>query len=114
MESNTNNKQHPGRDLLDQRVESVDYSSANPLSHVKTKDTIQLASFSGTLQPGLYPARQLRRFGNPAPLGLAGFALTTFVQALINISVRGVSVPTMIVGPALSYGGLAQLLAGMW
>ncbi|BGP37028.1 hypothetical protein JCM10450v2_000938 [Rhodotorula kratochvilovae] len=55
-----------------------------------------------------------RRFANPAPLGLCGFALTTFMLSLINVGTRGVSVPNVVVGPALWYGGVAQLLAGMW
>ncbi|TNY24244.1 GPR1/FUN34/yaaH family-domain-containing protein [Rhodotorula diobovata] len=55
-----------------------------------------------------------RKFANPAPLGLCGFALTTFMLSLINMSARGVTVPNVVVGPALFYGGLAQLLAGMW
>ncbi|KWU41226.1 hypothetical protein RHOSPDRAFT_37255 [Rhodotorula sp. JG-1b] len=55
-----------------------------------------------------------RRFANPAPLGLCGFALTTFMLSLINVNTRGVNVPNVVVGPALFYGGLAQLLAGMW
>ncbi|BGP59325.1 hypothetical protein NBRC10512v2_000619 [Rhodotorula toruloides] len=55
-----------------------------------------------------------RRFANPAPLGLCGFALTTFMLSLINVKTRGVTVPNVVVGPALFYGGLAQLLAGMW
>jgi uncharacterized protein len=51
---------------------------------------------------------------NPAPVGAGGFAATTFVLSLINanlISARGVGV---VLGLALVYGGLAQLLAGMW
>jgi uncharacterized protein len=51
---------------------------------------------------------------NPAPLGLAGFALTTFVLSMFNtglVSDKGVPV---VFGLALAYGGLAQLLAGMW
>ncbi|GAA5920522.1 hypothetical protein JCM1841_003464 [Sporobolomyces salmonicolor] len=55
-----------------------------------------------------------RRFANPAPLGLSAFALTTFLLSLINVGARGVSVPNVVVGPALFYGGLGQLLAGMW
>lgn len=48
---------------------------------------------------------------NPAPLGLAGFALTTFLLSGHNAS----WIPDLIwVGPAIFYGGLAQLLAGMW
>lgn len=48
---------------------------------------------------------------NPAPLGLAGFALTTFLLSGHNAS----WIPDLIwVGPAIFYGGLAQLCAGMW
>ena len=48
---------------------------------------------------------------DPAPLGLAGFALTTFLLSGHNASF----IPDLIwVGPALFYGGLAQLSAGMW
>jgi succinate-acetate transporter protein len=51
---------------------------------------------------------------DPGPLGLAGFAGTTFVLSLINanlVSARGIGA---VLGLALAYGGLAQLLAGMW
>src|SRR4051794_31604783 len=51
---------------------------------------------------------------DPGPLGLAAFALTTFVLSMFNaglISDRGEPV---VFGLALAYGGLAQLLAGMW
>jgi succinate-acetate transporter protein len=48
---------------------------------------------------------------DPAPLGLAGFALTTFLLSGHNASF----IPDVIwIGPALFYGGLVQLLAGMW
>ncbi|TMM13204.1 MAG: hypothetical protein E6F98_06765 [Actinobacteria bacterium] len=48
---------------------------------------------------------------DPAPLGLAAFALTTFL-----LSGHGASfIPDAIwIGPALFYGGIVQLLAGMW
>ncbi|PWZ02843.1 putative FUN34-transmembrane protein [Testicularia cyperi] len=55
-----------------------------------------------------------RKFANPAPLGLFGFAATTFVLSMYNIKARGVSAPNVVVGLALGYGGLAQFLAGMW
>ncbi|HTX31354.1 MAG TPA: acetate uptake transporter [Solirubrobacteraceae bacterium] len=51
---------------------------------------------------------------DPGPLGLAGFAGTTFVLSLINanlVSAKGIGA---VLGLALAYGGLAQLLAGMW
>jgi succinate-acetate transporter protein len=51
---------------------------------------------------------------NPAPLGLAGFAMTTFVLSMINGNiVSGTDLP-VVLGLALAYGGVAQLLAGMW
>lgn len=55
-----------------------------------------------------------RKFGNPGPLGLCAFALTTFVLSLVNLRTRGVSHPNIVTGLALGYGGLVQLLAGMW
>ena len=50
---------------------------------------------------------------DPAPLGLAGFALTTFLLSLANATLtRGSGAEWL--GPALAYGGACQLLAGMW
>jgi len=51
---------------------------------------------------------------NPAPLGLAGFALTTFVLSVVNANWFASGVAGIVVALALAYGGLAQLLAGMW
>jgi succinate-acetate transporter protein len=49
---------------------------------------------------------------NPAPLGLCGFALTTFVLSAANAKLfDGAGI---VIGLAFFYGGLAQLLAGMW
>jgi succinate-acetate transporter protein len=51
---------------------------------------------------------------NPAPLGLAAFALTTFVLSMFNTGLLGAGGEPVVLGLALAYGGLAQLLAGMW
>jgi uncharacterized protein len=51
---------------------------------------------------------------NPAPLGLAGFALTTFVLSMVNSGLVGAGAEPVVFGLALAYGGLGQLLAGMW
>jgi succinate-acetate transporter protein len=51
---------------------------------------------------------------NPAPLGLAGFALTTFVLSMFNTGLVSNAGEPVVFGLALAYGGLAQLLAGMW
>ena len=48
---------------------------------------------------------------DPAPLGLAAFALTTFLLSGHNATF----IPDAVwVGAALFYGGVIQLLAGMW
>ncbi|KAJ1851139.1 hypothetical protein LPJ73_003141, partial [Coemansia sp. RSA 2703] len=59
---------------------------------------------------------QFRQFANPAPLGLSAFALTTFVLSLHNggIGQKFGSPPNVVAGLAFFYGGLCQLLAGMW
>jgi succinate-acetate transporter protein len=51
---------------------------------------------------------------NPAPLGLAGFGLTTFVLSLTNSGIIASTDTPIVLGMAFAYGGLAQLLAGMW
>jgi succinate-acetate transporter protein len=51
---------------------------------------------------------------NPAPLGLAAFALTTFVLSMVNSGLVGKGAEPVVFGLALAYGGIAQLLAGMW
>ena len=51
---------------------------------------------------------------DPAPLGLAGFALTTFVLSMFNAGLVGGAGEPVVLGLALAYGGGAQFLAGMW
>jgi uncharacterized protein len=52
------------------------------------------------------------KFANPAALGLAGFALTTFLLSSSNAGLLPGS--DVWIGFAIFYGGAAQLLAGMW
>ena len=51
---------------------------------------------------------------DPAPLGLAAFALTTFLLSAINAGWAKTSTGGDWWGYAIAYGGLGQLLAGMW
>ena len=86
-----------------------------PLAHVNTASGGErLPAFGGEFQPGTYAPVKERKFANPAPLGLCAFALTTFVLSLINLGTRGVVHPNIVVALAFGYGGLVQLLAGMW
>jgi len=114
-------KDHNGTSALDHATNGgrtrqrtpYDYGG-NPLAHVATNDPeLRLAAFGGEFQPGLYRPPN-RKFANPAPLGLSAFALTTFVLSLIDVNTRGIGHPNIVVALAYGYGGLVQLLAGMW
>lgn len=53
------------------------------------------------------------KLANPAPLGLAGFALTTWMLSLVNAGFyTGASVP-MVLALAFAFGGTAQFVAGL-
>lgn len=53
------------------------------------------------------------KFPNPAPLGLAGFALTTWLLSMINVGwFTGDSIP-MVLAVAFAFGGTAQMIAGV-
>jgi succinate-acetate transporter protein len=58
---------------------------------------------------GVFP-----RVADPAPLGLAAFALTTFVLSCANAGLIPKGGDFVVVGLALAYGGVAQFCAGMW
>jgi succinate-acetate transporter protein len=51
---------------------------------------------------------------DPAPLGLAAFAMTTFVLSMFNSNLVNIKGAPVVLGLALAYGGIVQLLAGMW
>ncbi|CDO94721.1 unnamed protein product [Kluyveromyces dobzhanskii CBS 2104] len=71
------------------------------------------SAFGGTLNPGLAPPAT-HKFANPAPLGLSAFALTTFVLSMYNAKAMGVTIPNVVVSLAVFYGGLVQMIAGIW
>jgi succinate-acetate transporter protein len=51
---------------------------------------------------------------DPGPLGLAAFAMTTFVLSMFNAGLLSDKGEPVVFGLALAYGGIAQVLAGMW
>jgi succinate-acetate transporter protein len=64
---------------------------------------------------GVKPEAGPSRFiADPAALGLAGFALSTMVLSFINAGILPTADLPVALGLALAYGGLVQLLAGMW
>ncbi|MCW2704520.1 MAG: hypothetical protein JWQ37_2515 [Blastococcus sp.] len=59
-------------------------------------------------------SENVRMIADPAPLGLACFALTTFLLSLFNAGLLPAAGEPIVFGVALAYGGAAQVLAGMW
>jgi succinate-acetate transporter protein len=49
---------------------------------------------------------------NPAPLGLAGFGLTTVVLSCVNAGILVPDAAAVVVPLAFAFGGIAQLIAG--
>jgi uncharacterized protein len=68
------------------------------------------------VQPSTTPVSVLSVPGiaDPAPLGLGGFALTTFLLSAANAGWMTKATGAAFLGYAFAYGGLGQLLAGMW
>ncbi|NUP68929.1 MAG: acetate uptake transporter [Nonomuraea sp.] len=61
------------------------------------------------------PTTEPGTIADPGPLGLAGFAMSTFVLSVFNADlISDEKLATVVLPVALFYGGLAQLLAGMW
>jgi uncharacterized protein len=76
-----------------------------------TEDISQEATTRTAPSP---PAATEVTIADPAPLGLAAFALTTFVLSMFNAGLVDAKGEPIVLGLALAYGGTAQLLAGMW
>jgi uncharacterized protein len=69
-----------------------------------------VADRTPTARPVTVPTAEI---ADPGPLGLAGFAMTTFFLSSFNAGLI-TGGESAILGLALAYGGVAQLLAGMW
>ena len=66
-----------------------------------------------TVQPATVPA-PVSGIADPAPLGLAGFALTTLLLSAKNAGWMTHATGSAWLGYAFAYGGLGQFAAGMW
>jgi succinate-acetate transporter protein len=84
-------------------MESGSFSDSDPAAGERGRAT----QVGQVVREGWTPA-------DPGPLGLAAFALTTFVLSMFNAGLVGEGGEPVVLGVALAYGGLAQLLAGMW
>jgi succinate-acetate transporter protein len=68
----------------------------------------------GAVTPGDVAADPGKGIADPGPLGLAAFALTTFLLSLFNAGIAPENLEKTVLPLALFYGGLAQLIAGLW
>jgi succinate-acetate transporter protein len=58
---------------------------------------------------------QTETIADPGPLGLAAFAMTTFVLSVFNANlIKDAQLEAVVLPLALFYGGTAQFAAGMW
>ena len=57
--------------------------------------------------------QQLPKVANPAPLGLAGFGLTTVLLSCVNAGVIPANGAMAVVPMTFAFGGLAQIIAGI-
>ena len=67
-----------------------------------------------TVQPSPTTPAPVSGIADPAPLGLAAFALTTFLLSARNAGWMGHATGNAWLPFALAYGGLVQLLCAMW
>jgi uncharacterized protein len=74
-----------------------------------------------TQQPGMVTSEPLATeslggaiTADPGPLGLAAFAMTTFVLSVFNTNLLSATMAAAVLPLALFYGGAAQFVAGMW
>ncbi|CAF2743899.1 unnamed protein product [Rotaria sp. Silwood2] len=123
MSSNTSimNKQKSDSVLEMNNIE--DYSVQSKKTYLLTDDQLEL--ILGRLitlhnvpspQPQLQPPNPSNAIGNPGPLGLAAFALTTFMLSVFNAGSNLIDphLESVVLPVALFYGGAAQFAAGMW
>jgi uncharacterized protein len=65
--------------------------------------------------PAAQKADPTAHIADPGPLGLAAFAMTTFVLSVFNAGlVQNAALQAVVLPLALFYGGLSQFVAGMW
>ena len=85
------------------------------MGDLATFSTEQLKLILGTFVRPPPPPPPPSGLGNPGPLGLGGFALTTFTLSVFNTGVfMDPKAEGEVLPLALFYGGIAQFAAGMW
>lgn len=84
------------------------------MTDIQTPELSETAPAQPAPAPQAAPAAA-SSIADPGPLGLAAFALTTFVLSCFNAGlVADKALEAVVLPLALFYGGFAQVLAGMW
>lgn len=53
-------------------------------------------------------------YANPLPLGLSSFGFSCLLLSMVNAQVRGVTNNKIVLGAAIFYGGIIELIAGLF
>ncbi len=67
-----------------------------------------------SLDPTSPRTEPVTSIADPGPLGLAAFAMTTFLLSCFNAGLVAKGLEAVVLPVALFYGGIVQVLAGMW
>ena len=79
-----------------------------------TTPTAGMTAATAPLTPVAPAPSAAATIADPAPLGLAAFAMTTMALSVVNAGILNAALAPAVLGLALFYGGGTQLLAGMW
>jgi succinate-acetate transporter protein len=85
--------------VSDRRTVRADDGSADPTAGTTARHDVNFVPTS---------------IADPGPLGLAAFALTTFVLSMFNSGLVSDKGEPIVFALALTYGGIAQFAAGLW
>jgi hypothetical protein len=79
-----------------------------------TRPAAGMSTAPAPLTSAAVEARAAAAIADPAPLGLAAFAMTTMALSVVNAGILNAALAPTVLGLALFYGGGTQFLAGMW
>jgi succinate-acetate transporter protein len=88
---------------MEKGKDSSNYKEYHPSNHL---DAMESAKAVQATQNQL-------SFPDPASLGLAGFACTTFILSVLNAKLLPSEIINGVVGPGFFYGGATQFIAGL-
>lgn len=101
--------------LPNRKVASAARPSSPALSPILLRrEEMVMSSHTIDREVAAAPAPAVSAIADPAPLGLAAFALTTFVLSSFNAGLVPSTAEGVVLGLALFYGGIVQVFAGLW